>query len=371
MKNYDLIVVGAGIVGLAHAYAAARRGRSVLVIERDAACISASIRNFGFVTVTGQQAGAHWQRAMRSRDTWAEIAPQAGIEVVHRGLWLTARRASAEAVLHAFLSTSMGERCELLTPAQAAERHPALRTEDLSAVLYSPHELRVESRTAIARLAQWLEQAMGVDFRFGEAVLDVAAPRVRSTRASYHGERVVVCNNADPGGLFAGLWTPHRIQLCQLQMLRVRPQPGLQLKGSVMGDLSMVRYEGYSALPEAAALRAELEREEGESLAHGIHLIAVQSADGSLVVGDSHHYGAAPQPFASEAVDRLMLRHMNEALHLRDAQVVERWVGVYPSAQDAPCVVHAPDEATRVVAVTGGSGASTAFGLAEEVWSAW
>ncbi|MPT05824.1 MAG: FAD-dependent oxidoreductase, partial [Delftia sp.] len=206
MKNYDLIVVGAGIVGLAHAYAAARRGRSVLVIERDAACISASIRNFGFVTVTGQQAGAHWQRAMRSRDTWAEIAPQAGIEVVHRGLWLTARRASAEAVLHAFLSTSMGERCELLTPAQAAERHPALRTEDLSAVLYSPHELRVESRTAIARLAQWLEQAMGVDFRFGEAVLDVVAPRVRSTRASYHGERVVVCNNADPGGLFAGLW---------------------------------------------------------------------------------------------------------------------------------------------------------------------
>lgn len=97
----------------------------------------------------------------------------------------------------------------------------------------------------------------------------------------------------------------------------------------------------------------------------------MQSADGSLVVGDSHHYGAAPPPFASEAVDRLMLRHMNEALHLRDAQVVERWVGVYPSAQDAPCVVHAPDEATRVVAVTGGSGASTAFGLAEEVWSAW
>src|SRR5256885_12127095 len=63
-------------------------------------------------------------------------------------------------------------------------------------------------------------------------------------------------------------------------MLRVRPQPGFRLKGSVMGDLSMVRYEGYSALPEAAALRAELEREEGESLAHGIHLIAVQSADG-------------------------------------------------------------------------------------------
>ena len=39
MKNYDLIVVGAGIVGLAHAYTAAAHGRSVLVIERDGACL--------------------------------------------------------------------------------------------------------------------------------------------------------------------------------------------------------------------------------------------------------------------------------------------------------------------------------------------
>jgi len=139
-----------------------------------------------------------------------------------------------------------------------------------------------------------------------------------------------------------------------------------------MGDLSLVRYEGYSALPEATALRAELEREEAQSLKHGIHLIAVQSADGSLVVGDSHHYGSAPQPFASEAVDQLMLRHMNEALHIIDkALVVERWTGIYPSSAEAPCFVKAPDAATRVVAVTSGSGASTAFGLAEEVWKAW
>src|SRR2546429_1325704 len=33
----------------------------------------------------------------------------------------------------------------------------------------------------------------------------------------------------------------------------------------------------------------------------------------------------------------LFRSHMNEALNLRDAQVVERWVGDYPSAQDAPC----------------------------------
>jgi len=105
--RYDLIVVGAGIVGLSHAWVAASRGLSVCVIERDAACIGASIRNFGFVTVTGQPAGDTWRRAMRSRDVWAELAPQAGIAIEHRGLFLVAQRPAAAAVLEAFMRTTM------------------------------------------------------------------------------------------------------------------------------------------------------------------------------------------------------------------------------------------------------------------------
>ncbi|NBQ62165.1 MAG: FAD-dependent oxidoreductase, partial [Proteobacteria bacterium] len=67
---FDLAVVGAGIVGLAHALVAARRGWRVVVIDRDDRCVGASIRNFGFITVSGQGAGDTWRRAMRSRDVW-------------------------------------------------------------------------------------------------------------------------------------------------------------------------------------------------------------------------------------------------------------------------------------------------------------
>ena len=224
--KFDLLIVGAGIVGLAHAYAAAKRGLRVVVVERDAACIGASIRNFGFVTVTGQKAGASWARAMRSRQVWAEVAPQAGIEVLHSGLFLAAERAEAHSVLQAFMQTEMAEACELLSPAEAAARHPALRTQGLQSVLYSPHELRVESHTAIALLAQWLASAHGVEFRFGESVLSVQTPHVQSSRASYMAERVVVCAGAEINGLFAEHWLPHQLRLCQLQMLRVRPEPG-------------------------------------------------------------------------------------------------------------------------------------------------
>src|SRR5580693_2668939 len=97
-ERYDLAVVGAGIVGLATALAAARRGLRVVVIDRDAQANGASVRNFGFVAVTGQQRGSMWARARRSREVWREVAAAAVIPIIHTGLWMCARRAESAAV---------------------------------------------------------------------------------------------------------------------------------------------------------------------------------------------------------------------------------------------------------------------------------
>ena len=47
--TYDVAIVGSGIVGLAHAWRAAVRGKSVLVLERSREPRGASIRNFGLI----------------------------------------------------------------------------------------------------------------------------------------------------------------------------------------------------------------------------------------------------------------------------------------------------------------------------------
>ncbi|MFN6995572.1 MAG: TIGR03364 family FAD-dependent oxidoreductase [Aquincola tertiaricarbonis] len=370
-RHFDVVVVGAGIVGLAHAYAAARRGWQVCVVERDAACVGASIRNFGFITVTGQAAGDTWRRARRARDLWAEVAPQAGIAVLHQGLWLVARRPAAAEVLQQFMQGDMADGCSLMSPAEAARRADALALADAAAVLHSPHELRVESRTAIGLLTRWLAEAHGVVFRFDEAVLQVDAPRLHTGRGMLQAERIVLCTHTDLASLQPERLTPHGLRLCQLQMLRVQPQAGFKLPGAVMGDLSLVRYGGFAAQPAAQALRQQLQREEPDALAHGIHLIAVQSADGSLVVGDSHHYGAAPEPFASADVEALILHHLRRLLRLTEAGVTERWLGQYVSSPHTDCLIDAPCDAVRRVVVTSGTGASTAFGIAEEVFDAW
>jgi len=367
----DVVVVGAGIVGLAHAWTAARRGLRVTVVERDHRCVGASIRNFGFVTVSGQPAGDTWRRARASRDLWAELAPQAGIAVEHRGLWLLARRPRAAAVLQAFMATEMAEGNVLYDAQEAAALAPMLRTDGATAAMYSPHELRVESRTAIPRLAAWLAERHGVRFLYGEAVLEVKAPRVRTARRELFAERVVLCPGTELNGVAAPALAGHGLKLTRLQMLRVRPEPGFVLGAAVMSDLSLVRYGGYAALPPAAALLQQLQDEEAGCLAAGIHLIVVQSADGTLVVGDSHHSFDTPEPFADDNVDGLILRQLRQTLDLGRCEVVERWTGVYPTGAATDCVIESPDPATRVVVVTSGTGASTAFGIAQEVFDGW
>jgi FAD dependent oxidoreductase TIGR03364 len=365
-RHYDLVVVGAGVVGLMTAYAARLRGLKVAVVERTAQSIGASIRNFGFITVTGQRRGEHWRRAMKTRDAWLAIAPQAGIPVIHAGLYLTAQRPEALAVIEAFLRTEMGEGCELLTPAQTQSRYAGAPLGAHLGALYSPHERRVESREAIPKLAAWLQAAQGVDFYWRTVVHGVDLPAVATSRGVLRADHCVVCPGHELNTLYPDFIEQAGIRMSTLQMLRVRPASPIHLPAALMSDLSLVRYDGYSELPEAAPLLKRLEAEQGEHLKQGVHLIVVQSADGTLVVGDSHVYGDAEAPFGSTALDDLILDELQRVLPLPGATVTERWTGTYASAADV--VFKAPpSKGVALGIVTGGTGASTSYAFAEEL----
>ena len=365
-KTYDLAVVGAGIVGLAHAYAAAKLGKRVVVIERNGRANGASIRNFGFVTITGQAEGETWRRAMRSRDVWAEIAASSGIAIEQTGLLLTLRRSESLRVAEAFLKTEMGADCAVLDRKQLLARLPSAAATEAQGALWSPHELRVESRTAIPRLAEWLREKWRVEILFDTAALDVDPPRIETSRGPVAADAAIVCPGDDFVSLFSDRIAKYGATKCSLSMLRLA-DPGFRLPAALMSDLGLVRYLGYADLPESAPLRARLENEQPAQLRHGVHLIAVQSADGSLVVGDSHHYDDTPPPFAAAESEELILDEFRAATGIAGPRVTERWTGVYATAPDRPMFADAPSSRIRIVVVTSGTGASTSFAIAEEV----
>jgi FAD dependent oxidoreductase TIGR03364 len=365
-ERFDLAVVGAGIVGLGAALAGAKRGLRVVVIDRDAQANGASVRNFGFITVTGQERGTMWARAQRSREVWAEVASSAGIPIVQQGLWMLARRPESVDVLKAFLATDMAVGCQLLTPSEARRRCPALTAPGLLAVLESTTELRVESREAIPRLAAWLTQSHAVSFIRSTEVLGIDMPTLRTSRGDLNADRVAVCAGDDFNTLYPQRFGAYPLTRCKLQMLRLA-SPGFKLPAALMSDLGLGRYAGYATLEAAAPLKARLASEQPDHLKHGVHLIVVQSADGSLVVGDSHHYAATPDPFASEAVDTLILDEFQAALGIKPPPILERWIGTYAAATDRQVLLDTPHPNVRIATVTSGAGASTGFAIGEEM----
>jgi FAD dependent oxidoreductase TIGR03364 len=364
---YDLAVVGAGICGLAHALAAARRGKRVIVIDRDAQANGASVRNFGFITVTGQQAGNCWRRARRSRDVWADVVAAAGIAVLQRGLLTIARRPEARLVLEEFLATEMGAECRIVEPSDIETYGHGLRTESFAAALYSPHEIRVESREAIPRLAAFLAERHGVTFSRETVVRGAAPPRLETSRGVVEAEAVVVCPGDDFYTLHAERIAAYGLTRCKLHMMRLAPPSFDERLPVIMSDLGMIRYLGYSELPSAAALGRRLAAEQSDHIANGVHLIVARGADNSLIVGDSHHYAATPDPFAPTAVDALILDEYAHVFAGEVPPVAERWTGTYASAKDRLMLVDKPSDALRIVLITSGTGASTSFAIAEEV----
>ncbi len=260
----------------------------------------------------------------------------------------------------------MGEGCKLWGTADLRREAPDLSGSDTLGALFSPHELRVESRLAIPRLAAWLSEIHGVDFITGAAALKVAPPVVETSRGPIDAGAAVVCPGDDLASLFPETIAARGVRRCVLSMLRLA-DPGFRLPAAVMSDLSLIRYRGYADLREAAPLRQRLAAINAEALAHGVHLIAVQSADGSLVVGDSHHYGAVPPPFMAARTEALILEEFAAATGLSPPPVIERWSGTYASAEGLTMFAEAPAPNVRLVVVTSGTGASTAFAIAEEV----
>jgi len=364
-EPYDLAIIGAGIIGLAHATIAAQHGKRVVVIERDQRANGASIRNFGFITVTGQERGQSWRLARRTRNIWAGIATQAGIEIAQHGLVLTLRRPEAVAVAAAFLNTEMGDGCDLLTGAEFRQRFPEIAAGDALGALVSPHEVRVESHIALPKLVAWLANVHNVIFLTETAVLEASPPRIATSRGVVHADAAIVCPGEDFVSLFPERIAQYRLRKCRLSMMRLA-SPGFRLPAPVMSDLSLVRYAGYAALPQAACLRTRLAQEQAAHLANGVHLIVVQSADGTLVVGDSHHYADLPDPFAPAAAEACILDEFARATNLAPPPVVERWTGVYPVAEDRTFFIDTPGENIRLVIVTSGTGASTGFAIAEQ-----
>jgi D-hydroxyproline dehydrogenase subunit beta len=310
----DLVIVGAGILGLSHAAAALARGLSVTVVDRSptGAATGATVRNFGLLTSMYADGGVWGARAARSRALYESWAARGWVHLTRTGALQLAESEPQARVLRAYAASAAAraDGVALVDAAQARELCPALvagpaaarpAAARLRGALHFPHDALLEPRLLARGLPSQLERGFNNDDATGAAaggrvrfVWGDAAARLRPdgpagtgvVLTTVRGEEVrarhaVICTGDDVVSLLPELFRQEARSLasCKLQMMRIAlpSGAGAGLTMPVTSGLSMRRYPLLAAACPAehgSMMRDDEEGADGEAERLGIHIIA-------------------------------------------------------------------------------------------------
>lgn len=361
MGAVDVLVVGAGVVGLAHAVRAVDHGMKVAVIDRDARAVGASVRNFGHICITAQ-AGQALEFALSGRADWLQMAKELGFWSRDAGTVVIAQAADELAVLED-LAAERGSDVVMLNSAEVHDRIPL--GCDVVGGAWLPLDLRVDPRAAMPAIAGWLADR-GVTFHWSTAALAIDGNQVRTSRGTIRANRVIVAVGHDVDYLYPDVARAHGILRCKLHMLQLANPSAAAIDSAVLTGYSLLRYPGFAVSPSLGAVRTRLAKEDREGLDAELNLMFTQRPDGDIVFGDTHECAATVEAFQDESLYDLLLSHARRLFDTAEVSVRQRWQGVYASAGE-PFVIASPADHVRVVSVTSGVGMTISFGLARHV----
>jgi D-hydroxyproline dehydrogenase subunit beta len=364
-----IAVVGGGIVGLAHAYMALKKGHGVVLFERDEFAVGASVRNFGLIWPIGQEPSKGLEVALRSREHWIEVAGEADFWMNHNGSLHLAYHDDEWSVLNEFyeLYKNTPFQCELLSPSSVLAKSPVVKKDGLKGGLFSTTESTVYAREAVRRLSLWLQERFGLIVRTGEVVHEIDLPRITTSVGSHEVDKVFVCNGADFETLFPELFKKGLITKCKLQMMRASMRNAVDIGPTLCAGLTLRHYKAFSKCPSLANVDSRYDRENIQFKDHGIHVLLAQNSVGELIIGDSHHYGRTIEPFDDENINRIILAYLSSFTSLNDYNIIERWHGVYPKVIDQSNFIIEPMLGVTIVTGLGGAGMTLSFGIAEQM----
>ncbi|MFJ4777372.1 NAD(P)/FAD-dependent oxidoreductase [Streptomyces sp. NPDC088762] len=180
----DVVIIGAGVVGAACAYYAARAGFSVAVVDRGPVAGGTTGAGEGNLLVSDKDAGPELDLALLSAGLWHELASALPQEIEYEpkgGLVVAPDQASLEALR----SFAQGQRKAGVEAAEAGaddlrDLEPHL-APGLAGGFHYPQDAQVQPAQAAARLLA----ASGAEVHLGEEVTDIlldAAGAVRGVR---------------------------------------------------------------------------------------------------------------------------------------------------------------------------------------------
>jgi len=303
----NVVIVGAGVAGLAIGWRLRQAGAEVTILERTQPAQAATWAAAGMIAVAGEMGAAQSPEAgfgHRSAALWPDFAHEiedaSGQQIGYRksGALFVARTAPE---LAAFDSWNGVERLDAAT---ARTREPML-ADAIAGALWAPDEAQVDSRALGQALAAAFVRAGGVLSANEAAVrFDVRDGIALALHTPFHRYE------ADAFVIAAGAWSSSLGGLPEGTLPQVRP---------VKGELIAIRPKTAKALPH--------------EVVWGNQVYLVPRGD-RLLIGATMVEAGFDTRVTDEAANWLAARAIGLMPSLATWEVVERWAGLRPAAAD-------------------------------------
>lgn len=314
-KSPDVIVAGAGIVGLSAACELAKRGARCIVFDRGQAGREASFAAGGILSPQAETLpdSPLLPLALKARDRHISLAEEllrlTGVAVEHHryGVLSLAFSEEEEAKLKALTQAQkdMGLRAEMVSRESLSRLEPGAHQGAVAAALF-PDDHRVDNRRLLEGLKA-LAATRGVEIREYTALrgMEVRNGRIAAVRTD--GGRI------DTGVLInaLGAWATH------LDGDAGGP-PVRPVKGHMM------------SLVDGPALR---------HVVYGNHGYIVPRVDGRLIVGSTMEEVGFDTRVTAEGIARLIGIATGIAPAAKTATIAEMWTGLRPATPDGLPVI--------------------------------
>jgi glycine oxidase len=292
VKNWDVIVIGGGIIGLSISIALRKRGADVLVLERGEPGREASYAAAGMLADTPIELPAQLHELARAS---ARMYP----EFVHELQDEAGTRVDLRDQGTIFLSAEFAENNDHSLPAPLAELEPALAEPQQPAAYFK--ERSVDPR-ALSAAALKAAKHRGVDISSGTRVTSVVTEAghvagVETDKTRYSAPKVVNC-----GGAWSGQVGPI-------------PFPTRPVKGQMLALVGP--------------------REQVRHVIRSRDVYLVPRTDGRIMVGSTIEEAGFDKRTDTATIHKLHQAALELVPRLGDARILEDWAGLRPGTPDS------------------------------------
>ncbi len=371
-RKYDLVIVGGGVLGTFCAYHALKKGKSVLLLEKDAQPNEASVRNFGQIIPSGQSLENGFVWGKKSLKIYKELQEEAAITLTKNGSLYIASDDAEMAVL-----TEMSQKFEdldypsqLFSSTEIVEKNPLLLKSYVKGGLLFPEEASINPILMVQQLREYLIQHLGLHYKNFCPVIAVEKKRgiamiSSANKQTFWGDHVIIANGQDTQFLLPEHYPATELRFCKLQMMRLVPQKK-QFAFNLLTGLSIRRYDSFKSCTSYSALKSTDEQKVLQS--KGIHILLKQAEDGSILLGNSHAYVPINEQTdlgfeTSTEINELILREAKKIISLASWEVEATWIGNYLEAKQDDVYTKTVDDVIHIVNGIGGNGITISPGF--------